>query len=457
VRILLIWPQNDQSVLSDELSCCEPLPFEYLAGALRPHHDVVVHDVRLDGPLSTAALDGPPGLVGIAVPYTTALRPALELARGAKALWPDVPLVVGGHHPTVSKLWLERFPADYVIGGEGGAALRQLAEDLERGIRPSPPARQALRSLDDLPPPDRSVTRRHRLRYFHSIYRPVALVRFSAGCPYECNFCILWRLTGKRYLTKRTDSILRELTEVGVDNVYVVDDEAFIQVPRMFELADALESAGIRKRFHMYVRADTAARNPALMERWADVGLHSVLIGAESANDDDLLDYHKAAHVSDTAEALRLFQRLGVKVRANFIVRPDYVDDDFDRLADTVARLRVDLPSFSVLTPLPGTALYEERQHELLSEDPDLFDCYHTLFPTRLPLERFYGRLASVLESAAARAPAAGGNAAGVFYFSNGGAFGRMVTAIRQGHRLHAAERLCEPPPARERTTPWKS
>jgi methyltransferase len=466
VHVLLIWPHNPDSVLNDSLSCCEPLPFEYLAGALRDSHDVTLHDSRLDGPLESAVILRDPGLIGVAIPYTTALRGALDLARQARRLWPGVPVVIGGHHPTVTDSWLEEFPADYVIVGEGGLALRHLADSLERGgtfelvpgLAPfgHRPAPASIHSLDELPLPDRSVTQRHRQQYFHSIYRPVSLVRFSAGCPYSCTFCILWRLTEQRYLTKRIDRIIQELVSLEVDNVYVVDDEAFIQANRMVELADAIGDAGIHKRYHMYVRADTSLRHAAAVERWAEIGLDSVLMGAESMEEGDLLEYHKLAEVSDTRRAMERFHRLGIRVRANFIVRPEYTDEDFDRLTETVQQLQVDLPSFAVLTPLPGTQLFEERCHDLISDNPDLFDCYHTLFPTHLPLERFYDRVASLLEAASTRCSNSDRTSPGVFYFAGGGAFDRMVTAVREGHQLHKSGWHRATPHHQERRLIWQ-
>jgi methyltransferase len=453
MRVLLIWPCTPDAVLNESLSCCEPLPFEYLAGALRSHHDVAVHDARLDGPLEQRAEESSPGLIGLAIPYTSALASVHELAREARRIWPDVPIVIGGHHPTVSRDWLDGIPADYIIVGEGGHALCHLVDSLDRGESVQPIAGLApfrhrvlgvsaapLHSLDELPLPDRSVTNAHRQQYFHSLYRPVALIRFSAGCPYNCTFCVLWRLTDRRYLTKHVDRILAELQQIDVENVYVVDDEAFIQPSRMLELANAISNAGITKRYHMYVRADTAIHHRDAIERWADIGLDSVLVGAESMNGDELLDYQKNAQVSDTREAMTLFHSLHVKVRANFIVRPEYSDEDFDRLIDTVRVLDVDMPSFAVLTPLPGTVLFDERRNELTSNDPALFDCYHTLFKTRLPLWRFYDRLASLLESAAGRGHGPGESHPSVFYFSNDDAFRRMVATIRSGHRRNGGQ-----------------
>jgi methyltransferase len=450
LRILLIWPQNKRAVLSDSLSCCEPLPLEYLAGALRADHDVAIHDLRLDPPLESLAGEEAPGLIGVAVPYTTAIPSAREVAREAKRLWPDVPLVLGGHHPTVSSEWLDGFPADYVVKGEGGHLVRHLAHQLERGgtvellpgLAPfgsfATLPRPDLVSLDDMPLPDRTILARHRRSYFHSIYRPVSLVRFSAGCPYKCTFCSLWRMTDRRYLTKEVPRILEELRQIELENVYVVDDEAFIQPRRMLELADAIEQTGLRKRYHMYVRTDTALRHPEVIARWAEIGLDSVLVGAESMDDDELDDYQKGAESGQTRNAVRLFHSLDVKVRTNFIVRPEYRERDFARVARQVEEMGIDIPSFSVLTPLPGTDLFDATRSQLVSTDPELFDCYHTLYPTALPPERFYGALATLLEGAAARQQPGVNDESNpsVFYFSNDGAFGRMLQTIREGHLL---------------------
>lgn len=449
MHILLVWPRNDRAVLSDRLSCCEPLPLEYLAGALRHDHDVRIHDLRLDGPLPSTGPE--PDLVGVAVPYTTNVRVARDAAAHARLRWPHATIVLGGHHPTVSAAWLDRFAADYVVAGDGCAPMRHLAAAVEAGRQPEPvpglapyehrhllvrggtPAHSA---LNDLPLPDRSLLARHHDRYFHSVYRPVALARLSAGCPYACSFCSLWRLTNRRYLVKDTDRVLAELVAVAQRNVYLVDDEAFIQPGRMLEIAGAIRGAGLDHRYHMYVRTDTALRRPDVIAAWAGIGLDSVLVGAESMTTDELTGYRKGTAPQQTIDALALFHRLGVRVRANFIVQPSWGEAEFDQLLRTIEHLDVDMPSFSVLTPLPGTDLYDATRAGFISDDPELFDCYHTLLPTRLPLERFYARLADLLASAGAR-PGVGLNRPGdaaVFYYSDPGAFEQMLAAVRRGH-----------------------
>jgi methyltransferase len=446
MRVLLIWPRNERASLNDDMSCCEPLGLEYVAGALRDHHDVEILDERLDPPLEEWALDHePPNVVGVAIPFTASVRPSRRASKVARSLWPSATIVLGGHHPTVSGEWMDGFEADWVVVGEGGPVLRHLLEALERGVEPdaiaglgtyanrekisrggAPPAG----ALQELPMADRTVTARHRDSYFHSIYRPVSLVRFSTGCPYHCNFCSLWRLTERRYLIKETDRILQELAEIKGSNVYVVDDEAFIQAGRMLSLAEAIEDADLHKRYHMYVRTDTALRRPDVMERWAAAGLDSVLVGAESMTDDELNGYKKGTNAQQTQEAIALFHRLGVKVRANFIVDPAWGEDGFDRLEQTISELGVDLPSFSVLTPLPGTNLYDEMRERIITKDPDMFDLWHSVLATRLSPQRFHDRLASLFILASGRS---NDGSSSVFYYGNDDAFGRMVRAIRDG------------------------
>jgi methyltransferase len=446
MRVLLIWPRNERASLNDDMSCCEPLGLEYLAGALRDHHDVEILDERLDPPLEQWA-EGrqPPDVVGVAIPFTASIRPSRRVSRLARSLWPSTVIVLGGHHPTVSSEWMDGFAADWVVAGEGGLSFRLLLEAIERRVQPpdlaglasyeargeiSRGSKPAPSALQELPMPDRTVTARHRGSYFHSIYRPVSLVRFSTGCPYHCNFCSLWRITERRYLVKESDRILQELHDIDGENVYVVDDEAFIQPARMLALADAIEDAGLSKRYHMYVRTDTALRRQDIMERWASIGLDSVLVGAESMTDHELVGYEKGTSAQQTQDAINLFHQFGVKVRANFIVDPSWGEDGFDRLERTISELGVDLPSFSVLTPLPGTNLYDESRRQIVTDDPDMFDLWHSVLATRLAPQRFHDRLAGLFVLASGRSDDA---SSAVFYYGNDDAFDRMVRSVRDG------------------------
>ena len=81
-------------------------------------------------------------------------------------------------------------------------------------------------------------------------------------------------------------------------------------------------------------------------------------------------------------------------------MEPDFTREDFRRLKEYVRSRGVKTPSFSVLTPLPGTKLYEERKGELTTSDYDLFDIAHAVLPTRLPLGQFYEEFCGLYRAA---------------------------------------------------------
>jgi radical SAM superfamily enzyme YgiQ (UPF0313 family) len=81
---------------------------------------------------------------------------------------------------------------------------------------------------------------------------------------------------------------------------------------------------------------------------------------------------------------------LGIQVYASFILRPEFTKDDFRSLHRFCRQQELSFASYAVLTPLPGTDLYDQVESELILHNYDYFDFIHTLLPTKLPLKEFY-------------------------------------------------------------------
>jgi len=450
VKVLLVFPPNpDYCVLDEHFSCCEPLGLEYVAAALLPHHDVELLDMRLDGGLERRLSEARFDAVGIAVPFTTSIAAANRLLKRVHDHDPRILRLVGGHYPSTTLEKIDLRYVDYAVSGEGIHAVPGLLRAVESGGdpgavpgvvavrdgRPCPGPRPGLIDLEGCPLPARHLSSAYRPRYFHAHYRPVALMRFSVGCPFDCSFCILWKMTDRRYLTRSIRSIMGELQELDCDNVYVVDDEAFIQVPRMSQLADELVRSGMRKRFHMYVRSDTIAGNPALFEKWAEAGLDSVLVGLESVFQDELDEYHKKISLDVARQCVRVLHGNGVEIRANFIVKPDYTVEKFRRVREIVDELEIDRPTFAVLTPFAGTDTFEQVKGELILDKPEFYDCYHTLLKTKLPLKAFYKEFADLFRSAQQRDRSVANSK--IFYGGEPGTFESFVEKIETSYRYY--------------------
>jgi radical SAM superfamily enzyme YgiQ (UPF0313 family) len=404
MKILLIQPPKAPITIGGEdLFIYEPLALEYVAAGVARDHDVRILDLRLEKKLAQTLDEFRPDTVGITA-YTVHVNTARKLFEQIKMWNPGALTVVGGHHATIAP---EDFcvPAiDLIVRGEGVFAFQQIVERFARGEHydgiPGVAFARAgalvqtdyapVVDLDAIPSPERKLTARYRARYFSEWMKPLASIRTSKGCPYRCSFCALWKLTGGRYLKRAPEKIVEELRGIDEEDVFFADDESLVDAARMKTLAQLIRDAGIRKRYFLYGRSDTIAKNPDLLELWKTIGLERVFIGLEFFRDQDLQAIRKGSTADDNARAVKMAQDLGIEIYATLIVRPDFQRDDFAALRAYCRALNLNFAGFPVLTPLPGTDLHAQVKDRLLTRDYDYTDFIHTILPTALPLGEFY-------------------------------------------------------------------
>jgi len=140
----------------------------------------------------------------------------------------------------------------------------------------------------------------------------------------------------------------------------------------------------------MYARADRIVRHPDLIEELREAGLAYLTICVESFREDDLSELNKRTSVEMNNEAIRILRRLEIGNSAHFIVDPDYEEADFRQLFRYVCKSELYQPVFAVLTPLPGTDLYDRTHDRLAIKDYSGFDFGHSVLPTRLDRKEFY-------------------------------------------------------------------
>lgn len=419
MRILLVQPDSPAEIIGwgDLGAIAEPLALEYLAaGALADGHVVRILDLRLHpGSLDGVLAGFDPDVTGF-TGYSMHVLRNLELCREVKTARPGCTTVVGGHHATLLPEDFFAPEVDHVVVGEGVAPIRALLRQLESGVgEPSVPGtwtrtadgrfrcgpEAASFDIDDIPVPARELVPEDRPSYYIDWMRPIALMRNTVGCPFRCSFCSLWKIMDGRYHKRTVDAVVDELGGIDEDYVFLVDDEAFIGKKRMTELAQAIRAAGIDKRYFTYCRIDTLIRFRDMIELWRDIGLQRLFIGIESITDDELVSYNKRQKVAQVEEGLRVARDLGISVFAGFIVNTDFTERNFQRLVRFIEHNDIDYPSFTILTPLPGTAAlstFDEVTARQPGGRPDWskFDLQHPVTATRLPEEDFMAHYRSL-------------------------------------------------------------
>ena len=418
MRVSFLKPPIGGIIGLEMITFVEPLGLECVAGSLEERgHDCQIVDLRIDGfERGFAKLRRfEPEVVGLQCNFTTERFRALSLATRVRRELPDALIVVGGHDASRAPEWFVRPGFDVIVIGDGEEVLPDLVEawsavhDLRKvpGLMINTPAgpvatgpAPARANIDHLPFPARHLIREYAGEYYINFRRPLALLETARGCPFKCNFCSVWKFHDSTFREKSPERVVAELRQIEAPNVFITDDIFWMNVKRGRELAEALRSAGIRKHYTIQTRSDIICKFPDLIEMWKECGRMTVFLGLEKVDDEGLKSVNKKNTASNNNRAIRILQDLGVGYTPNFIVDPSWERGDFEKLKRWVDETGAYNSGFSVLTPLPGTDLWDETAADVQTEDWELFDIAHTVLPTKLPLDDFYREYAGLWKHA---------------------------------------------------------
>jgi len=414
----------------------EPLELEILAAAVPDGDDVKLLDLSVIEKDPAGAYEGElkdyaPDIVAISG-YSNQAHLVKEFARTAKRVLPDSLVVVGGIHATIVPLDYDMPEIDVIVRGEGGSVFGGIIERFKAG-EPLSNGQGVLTPRDEdfreraegdppgYPEPSTIPKARRdlldRSMYFSAwthapegridtMYPNIASVRTSYGCKFNCGFCVVHYVMGKKYLERSPEDVVDEIASVPEDYIYFVDDETFLNEKRMTEVAELLLERGIKKKFVSWARADTIIRRPDLFRLWKKAGLCIVYVGLEAMDEERLLKYNKKTKVDTNRKAVETLRELGITLHAALMVDPDFTIDDFKGVERVIHEISPAEISFTVFSPPPGTKLWDEHKDSFICDDPYMFyDCMHTIMPTRLDLNTFYAWFARMYRVAWASNP----------------------------------------------------
>ena len=199
------------------------------------------------------------------------------------------------------------------------------------------------------------------------------VIQYTRGCPYQCEFCDVTELFGRRTRTKTTEQITAELDtfyNLGWrGNVFFVDDNLIGNkkslkqelLPELIKWQKNHESI----TFNTEVSINLASDEP-LMQMMSDAGFNTVFVGIETPDPVSLAECGKKQNKDrDLAEDVRRIQRAGIQVQAGFIVG---FDNDtptiFQRQIDFIQKTGIVTAMVGLLQAPSGTRLYERLKKE---------------------------------------------------------------------------------------------
>ena len=314
-----------------------------------------------------------------------------------------VPVVMGGPHVTfLPEESLEH--ADFCIAGEGESGLPMLVDALNQGssleevpgliwregdaIRMNPTA-EPLRDLDSLPFPDFSLLDMGQGKKgsgARALPRTLP-VQTSRGCPYDCTFCSVTPMFGRRYRHRSAGNVIAELLRIdpGRHEIFFYDDN-FAADPRATkELLREMIRRRLGFRWSTQVRTDIV-RDDEMLDLIAEAGCKALYVGLESVNVKALTEMKKKQTVEDIRHSIREIRRRGIHLHGMFVFGFDSDTPQTARETVTFAlREKVDSAQFLILTPLPGSPFFSQMASEgrLLDREWDTYDGHHVKFASR--------------------------------------------------------------------------
>lgn len=369
-RVLLVEPS---AVKANVFSAYSGLPLLgplYLGSILkRAGYDVtVVNEDLLGRRLTVADLDADFLLLSCLTPT---VERGYELAEVFRRQNPAGRIIMGGPH--VSYLQEEALRhADHVVTGEGESVIADL---LRHGAREPVVAGSPAADLDSLPFLDwRLLVNRQRLR--------VQPMMFSRGCPFSCNFCSVTSMFGRGYRTMSVERVLEEVDRAFLPRLFFYDDNFAVHRKRTHRIVDGLlERAGRIGCWTAQVRTDIA-RDDDLLAKMARSRCSRVYVGFESLNDRALEEMRKGQSAEDVRRSVIALHRHRIRIHGMFILGSDADDTAAVRATSRfVRRHRLDSVQYMILTPFPGTALFDElnAKGRLLHRGWRFYDAMHVV------------------------------------------------------------------------------
>lgn len=331
-------------------------------------------------------------LVGISTTSSTATR-AYTIADRIKEM--GIPVLMGGPHVTfLPDEALQH--CDFVIRSEGEKALPIFINQWRNGKDFSKVPNLSyyrgkkiihnqkldfITDLDSTPYADFSLIRSGIKRTFGYQIVPV---QTSRGCPFDCEFCSVTGMFGKKIRYRSTGNIINELRQYDDKKnvIFFYDDNFTANKKRTRELLNAM----IKEKFKFYwstqVRADIA-KDPEMVQLMWKAGCRTVFIGFESVDPASLNEMKKSQTVEEIETAIKVFHKNKIHIHGMFVF--GFESDTPEKIRETVKfvnRSRIGTVQFLILTPLPGTETFRklDQAGRIKFYDWGLYDAHHAVF-----------------------------------------------------------------------------
>lgn len=347
--------------------------------------------------LRNVLLQFKPNLVGISV-FTAKIASAFIAAQVVKQFDSNIPIVIGGPHPTVraeESLKISSY-VDFVVRREGEFTFLRLVEAIENNklyndiegvsfrsngnIYHNPPAKY-IQNLDQIPFPARDLLL-HKNSYTSE---DMGMIMTGRGCPFKCTFCSSSGVWCRKVRFRSVENVIGEIQQVkekyGTYQFAFKDDTFTLNRKRVHEFCRLIKEKRLKINWECNVRANLI--DELCLTEMKSAGCNSVKLGVESGSDRILSEVmEKGITVEQIVRSSKLLNKAGIHWTGYFMIGlPGETKEEILKTLDIMRRIKPNFASLSVYEPFPGTKLFEKglATNQVVSERT--FEEYCTISP----------------------------------------------------------------------------
>jgi len=296
-----------------------------------------------------------------------------------------IPVIFGGIHATVLPEETAQH-ADAVVIGEAEGLWEKLIEDFKKG------GKQALdkfyKSSQRPDPVKIPIPRRELIK--DKGYLLSRFLQLTRGCPFDCSFCSVSKFFGKKYRFRPIKKVIEEIRgmigkPLKTRFLGFLDDNIVGNINYARELFKALIPY---KLLWIGQSSINIAQHGDVLQLAAASGCKGLFIGFESISESSLREANKSQNkIKFYERAIKKIHQFGISIEGAFIFGFDHDDKSiFKKTVQFIERVKLDAVQFSILTPLPGTRLYEklEKEDRIIDRNWSNYDLAHVVFQPKL-------------------------------------------------------------------------
>jgi radical SAM superfamily enzyme YgiQ (UPF0313 family) len=369
-KVFLIFPREKEIKFSNDTLYPFPIIGLTLLASLFPKtYEVKIINEAIEEVDFDAAVD----LVGI-TGLTCVSKRAYAISdrfrqRGVK-------VILGGVHPSLLPEEAKEH-ADSVFIGEAEGMLEEVLKDFEAGELKPFYQNQEWPDLRGMPIPRRDLLGRQYKPFFKAI-------ETTRGCPNHCEFCSVPTINGRGYRTRPLEDVDQELSQIikkREEYLFLVDDNVTAKEDYALGLFEIFRRHQVKWMGFATVQM---AKHEGLLKKARESGCVSLFIGFESLLQENLDNVSKRfVNAKELSNWVKMIQSHQIGIHGSFIFGFDGDDPTiFKKTVEFVQKNNIELPTFSILTPFPGTPLRKrlEEEERIFDKDWSHYDMSHVVF-----------------------------------------------------------------------------